>query len=122
MDTDILIDYLRGDPRAVDFIEDKVDHLHLSTISVAELFQGVRDGDERSVLESMLGALTVLPVTEEIAREAGLFRRRYHKSHGCGLADCLIAATALEHGLQLHSLNTRHFPMLADAASPYAKD
>ena len=45
--------------------------------------------------------------------------RRYRGCHGLDLADALIAATALLHGLQLVTLNREHFPMLADLMMPY---
>ena len=121
VDTDILIDYLRGSPQAEDFVESNLEAITVSTITVAELYQGVIEGEERSALDSMTSALTTLPVTEDIAREGGLMCRQYRKSHSIGLADCLIAATAKHHDLPLRSLNIKHFPMLDEIASPYKK-
>ncbi|MFN5219653.1 MAG: hypothetical protein ACK5FE_01870 [Cyanobacteriota bacterium] len=43
-------------------------------------------------------------------------------SHGTGLADALIAASAEAAGATLVTLNRRHFPMLADVLVPYAKE
>jgi predicted nucleic acid-binding protein len=121
VDTDILIDYLRGNPRAETFVESNLETLAISSITVGELYQGVKEGEERSALDSMTSALTTLPVSEEIAREGGLLCRKYRKSHNAGLADCLIAATAKHHNLPLHSLNLKHYPMLKDISSPYKK-
>jgi predicted nucleic acid-binding protein len=121
VDTDILIDYLRGEPQAEEFIESNLESIVISTITVGELYQGVLEGEERSALDSMISALTTLPVTEDIAREGGLLCRQYRKTHRIGLADCLVAATASHHNLPLRSLNTKHFPMLGDIASPYKK-
>ena len=121
VDTDIIIDYLRGDPFAEEFIESNLDDIAVSSITVAELYQGVFEGEERSALDSMTSALTTLPVTEDIAKEGGLMCRQYRKTHNIGLADCLIAATAKYHELPLRSLNTKHFPMLQNISSPYKK-
>ena len=121
VDTDILIDYLRGSPAAADFLESNVDCLAVSSISVAELYQGVREGDERDALESMFGAIQILDLDAEIARVGGLLRREFGKSHGCGLADCLIAATSQVHQLDFFTLNVKHYPMLTDCRAPYAK-
>ena len=121
IDTDILIDYLRGHPNAVSFMEQHIDNLVISTVSVAELYQGVRDGHERTKLSRMVSALTVLPLTEEIAETAGLFRRDFRDRTGCGLADCMIAATASEHHLDLATLNAKHFKMLKTVINPYEK-
>ena len=50
-----------------------------------------------------------------------MHRREYGKSHGVGLADALIAATAEVVGAQLVTLNKKHFPMLDDVYVPYTK-
>jgi predicted nucleic acid-binding protein len=121
VDTDILIDYLRGHPEAGSFLESRLDEVSISAVSVAELYQGVREGRERTLLARMVSALTVLPLTTEIAERAGLFRRDFRATTGCGLADCLIAATAARHGLELATLNGRHFRMLERVVTPYLK-
>lgn len=121
VDTDIWIDYLRGQPQATEFIECHVAGLSISTVSVAELYQGVRDGKEMSKLAKTLSATTILPLTEEIARKAGLYRRDYRSTLGCGLADCMIAATSRHHGIVMATLNARHFKMLEHVITPYEK-
>lgn len=121
VDTDILIDYLRGHPEAGAFLESRFEEVSISAVSVAELYQGVREGRERTLLARMVSALTVLPLTTDIAEKAGLFRRDFRATTGCGLADCLIAATAARHGLELATLNGRHFRMLERVVTPYLK-
>lgn len=121
VDTDVLIDFLRGRAEAVAFLEEHVDVLHVSAVTVAELFQGVREGQERSKLATTLSAMTVLPLTEELAEVAGLLRRDHRATMGCGLADCMIAATASHHQLPLATLNAKHFGMLPDVMVPYRK-
>ena len=121
VDTDVLIDYLRGVPEAIDFLERAVDAVSISAVTVAELYQGVREGEERIKLATTLSALTVLPLTEEIAEKAGLYRREYGSGAGCGLANSMIGATANHHNLALVTLNKRHFPMVSGISQPYAK-
>ncbi len=121
IDTDVLIDFLRGQPQAIEFLERHAEDLVISSVTVAELYQGVRDGEEQTKLARTVSAMTVLPLTEEIAERAGLYRRDFRATNGCGLADCMIAATASHHDLQLASLNARHFTMLPDVRVPYEK-
>ena len=121
VDTDILIDYLRDREDAAQAIEPRLAESFLSVMTVAELYQGVRDGKERIRLGQTLSAFSILTITSEIAEKAGLWSREFRKSHGCGLADCLIAATADSHGLVLMSLNAKHFPMLTGVETPYRK-
>ncbi len=119
-DTDVLIDYLRGLPEAVAIVESRMSGACLSAMTVAEIYQGVREA-ERAKVSRTISSFTVLPITEEIAELGGLLRRD-HKSQGTGLADCLIAATALIHGLKLQTLNVKHFPMLKLVEAPYRKN
>ncbi len=121
VDSDVLIDFLRGHPKAIEFLELHEDDLHISAVTVAELYQGVRDGREKTKLAQTLSATTILPLTEEIAETASLFRRDYRASTGCGLADCMIAATASHHDMELASLNAKHFTMLSKVIVPYRK-
>lgn len=121
VDTDIIIDYLRGQKDAVTFLEHHIEEIHLSAMSVAELFQGVREGKERRQLDAMLEAFTLLPMDIEIAAAAGLLRRKFRDKFGCGLADCIIAATAIHHEMPVFTLNTKHFRMLDNVRMPYSK-
>jgi len=120
-DTDILIDYLRGCSEAVAAIETHTSEAYISVMTVAELYQGVRDGDERAKLAATVSAFTILSITTDIAEQGGLFSRDYRVSHGCGLADCIIAATADSHGLVLCTLNGKHYPMIRTIEVPYRK-
>ena len=78
VDTDILIDYLRGHASAVRFVTDRVDDIVVSAISVAELYAGVRGGSEGSewrTLANFLELLHVEPISGEVAKRGGLYRR-----------------------------------------------
>ena len=94
--------------------------LLISTITIAELFAGVRDGEERRLLERFILAFKVIPVDDDIAKKGGLYRRDYGASHGIGLADALIAATAETKKATLVTLNQRHFPM-SSVSVPFQK-
>ena len=121
IDTDVLIDYLRDQPQAVAFLEGCDQVLSASVITVAELYAGVRDGEERHRLDSFVEAFDLIPLDGKAAVVAGLWRRQYGRSHGTGLADALIAASADAVGGTLVTLNQRHFPMLANLLIPYRK-
>lgn len=123
LDTDVLIDFLRGRPEARDYIAGLPRDVAISVVTVAELHVGVCEGAERQALDTMLATFRILPLDAETARQGGLLRRDYGKSHGVGLNDALIAATALFHGLPLVTLNTRHDPMLGSEQliEPYRK-
>lgn len=121
VDTDVLIDFLRGYAPAVEWLREARNRPLVSVITVAELRAGMRAGEE-SALESLFDALIVLPVDERIATRAGDLRRQFGPGHGTGLADALIAATAIVNQARLVSLNVRHYPMVEGLLSPYHKD
>ncbi len=121
IDTDVVVDYLRAQPKAVRFLNAQSDLLALSAVTVAELYAGVREGKETEILDGFINTFEILPVTEPVARQGGLWRRDYGKSHGVGLADAIIAATAAAAGAALVTLNRRHFPMYPAVKVPYTK-
>lgn len=121
IDTDVMIDFLRGHPKAVALVEANAEVIILSAVVVAELYAGVREGAEQAMLDELVAHLRVEPVTDAIAAAAGLLKRDYGKSHGVGLGDAIVAATALAHNAALLTLNTRHYPMLRNLKAAYVK-
>ncbi len=123
VDTDVLIDFLSGLTEAREFIASLPRDAAISAVTLAELHVGVREGTERQALDSMLATFRILPLDAETARQGGLLRRDYGKSHGVGLNVALIAATAQRNGLPLTTLNIRHYPMLSaeQLIQPYRK-
>jgi predicted nucleic acid-binding protein len=121
IDTDVLIEYLRGRSEAAEYLEGLTSDLCISVISVAELFAGVRGDEEEKSLKQLLLAFVALPVTEKTARLGGLYRRDYGWSHGTGLADALIAATSEENSADLVTFNRRNFPMVSRITVPYER-
>jgi len=120
-DTDVLVDFLRGHPEAVAFVNACSDRIILSSIVVAELYAGVKGEAECMALEDFVSLFRVVPVSAEIAKAGGLYKRDYAKSHEVGLADALLAATAEAENAELKTLNIRHYPMLRDLRPAYDK-
>ena len=71
LDTDVLIDFLRGHPEAIQLLETSDHEFWISAVNVAELYVGVR-GKEREVLDKLIGLLRVVEITTEIAPQAVL--------------------------------------------------
>ena len=97
------------------------DRITLPSIVVAELFAVVREGAEEEVLERFVSLFPIYPVTAEIARTGGLYHRRFGPSHGIGLADAIIAATAAVEAAELKTLNSRHYPMFEGLEPAYRR-
>lgn len=121
LDSDVLVEYLRNHSQAIDYVDGLEGLLLTSVITVAELMAGARNVLERQKIELFLSALEIVPIDYAIAKQGGLFRQQYKQSHGTGLNDALIAATAEVTGATLVSFNHRHFPMIANLLVPYER-
>lgn len=119
LDTCVLVDFLRGKAQAKTFLLGLNQIPYLSALTVAELYGGVREVEERTQLDKLVRLFHVVPVSAEIGKKGGLYRRQYHKSHGVGLADAIIAATAEDIGAAVVTLNKKHFPMISRLVVPY---
>jgi len=119
VDTDVMVDFLRGHSKAVALIQAQSDRIILSSIVAAELYAGVRGADELTTLDNFIRLFRVVPVTPELARVAGLYKKEYARSHGVGLADAILAATAQSEDAELQTLNVKHYPMIEGLKPAY---
>ena len=113
LDSDVIIAWLHGHDPFADLIPTlltKGEVLTWTPVSVAEIFAGVRKGEEQQI-ENLFLVLEPLSLSAEIGRTAGQYMKSYSRSHGVELADALVAATAHFNGLPLWTLNKRHYPM-----------
>ena len=120
-DTDVLIDFLRGIEKAVELVRENSENILVSPITITELYAGARNEKERNDLDSFLALFQTIPVNGEIAKSAGNLKREYFKSHNLGMADCMIAATAIASNAKLKTLNVKHFPMFKKLEAAYLK-
>jgi hypothetical protein len=122
IDSDVLIEHLRGNTDARDWLVQArrtSGPLAISVISLTEIAGGMRSPERREVVR-LLGSMQRFEVTEQVAWRAAGLMREYRRSHsGIGLGDYLIAATALTEGLELATLNVRHYPMFPVLNRPF---
>ena len=113
LDSDVIIEALRGRRRAISELgeaERSGVATYCSAISWAEVFAGVRPGEE-AVTEAFFHARGEVVIDAVTGRRAGAYLSRYAKSHGLEIADALVAAAATTAGLHLWTLNRKHYPM-----------
>ena len=121
LDTDVLVDFFRGHGKAATFVNRHSARVILSSIVIAELYAGVKGDAEQTALGNFVSLFRVVPVSAEIAKAGGLYKRDYGKSHGVGLADAILAATAEAENAELKTLNAKHYPMLKGLRPAYRK-
>lgn len=113
IDTDVLIEHLRGQEEAVNFLKQlavRGSVVFYSVISKAEIFSGIRP-DEEEAVASLFSSMGEVPVDGAVAETAGRYRKKFRPSHGLLLPDALIAASAKKVEAALVTLNKRHYPM-----------
>jgi predicted nucleic acid-binding protein len=109
-DTDILIWYLRGSVKAARAI-DAAEGRAISLVTYMELLQGAKNKQEAHAIKGFLKdfGFATLPLSENIGHRASIYVEEYALSNGMGMADALVAATAVEDASILFSANTKHF-------------
>lgn len=118
MDTTVLIDHLRGDGRARDWLRSLDSPPLCSELTRVEVLVGLRSA-EAGPAERLFSTLAWVAVDESIARLAGELGRRYLPSHRLGVVDLVLAASALSTEAVVATHNVRHFPMFAGLTPPY---
>lgn len=112
IDTSIFIDYFRGGKVWERFLNESkpdINDLYLPTIVVFEIFSGksTKNAHIAKEIKGFLKKFQKIEFTEEIALRAGeLFR---DTTRDLDIPDYIIAASALEIGGTVLTLNKKHF-------------
>ena len=120
VDTNVLIDATRGREPALAFLERAAGDgpIWSSVLVRSELWTGSTRSEEATIAD-LLGRIGWQDVTASIADQAGRLGAPYRRSHKLSVVDLVIAATTLELGGTLATLNVRHYPMFPGLQPPY---
>ena len=116
LDSSIIIDFLRkkDKEKTLLFLLAKGEYkLHVSIISVAELFAGKsiwQDKNAKEALESILSGMNIIFLSADIALKSGEIKARYD----IDLIDSIIASTCILSSMSLATLNLKHFKKIKD--------
>jgi predicted nucleic acid-binding protein len=114
LDTNILIDVLRGEAVALSWLEQQQTP-RISVITWIEVLVGCRDG-EADAVQGWLESFPRLPLDQAISSETVRLRQRL----GLKVPDAIILATARCSQLTLATRNRRDFPLaLGGVLHPY---
>ncbi|MBI2415661.1 MAG: type II toxin-antitoxin system VapC family toxin [Candidatus Kerfeldbacteria bacterium] len=112
IDTNVLILGLAGKMPDAKFLQHVIEDetFCLSVITVAEFFTRA-SGDEEKILEKLFHVFLPLAIDENVAKQAGWYRKKYFKKSQAKLPDYFLAAQAKVYRCTLVTHNTRDFPM-----------
>ena len=115
IDTDVIIWYMRGNLTARETIA-KHREFTISVVTYMELVQGMRNKNELAVLRKALKSWStkIIYITEEISSKAMFYVEQHYLNHSMQLADALIGATAVSHGIPLLTGNAKHYKIVKD--------
>lgn len=111
-DTDVLIWYFRGDPKARTLLANTApDNRWITSVNLMELLQGCRDQDELSDVQAFVAEnfSRILHPKTALSEKAIHLIAQYSLSQGLRVIDALIAAAALLHRATLVTGNIKHF-------------
>jgi predicted nucleic acid-binding protein len=109
LDTNILIQILKGDSVTIKKVENILDTVAISSISAMELYYGAFDKKESRKIEKFLSLFEIIHLNREISTKAIQLIKTYSKSHGLDIPDSLIASCALVNNCKLFTFNIKDF-------------
>jgi len=116
LDTDILSEFLRGNPKVIEKVADHLKEfgfVSLSIITYYEILNGLLYKDAKKQLqkfEDFIQLNKVIPLTLPMAKTAAIIQADLRKKGTeIGHTDTLIAGIAITSELQLITNNTNHF-------------
>ncbi len=120
VDSNILIDAVRARAPALRFLEEAASAgpIWSSVVMRAEVVIGAMP-DEEARITGWFDAIEWQDVTPSIADLAGRLGMPFRRSHSIGMVDLILAATVIELGGALATLNVRDFPMFPGLQPPY---
>ncbi|MDO9299958.1 MAG: PIN domain-containing protein [Anaerolineales bacterium] len=122
LDTDVMIDVLRGYEPAMNWLE-SAEEIGLPGLVAMELIQGCQNTKEQRQLEKALSAYQLYWNSEDDCDRAFLSFSSHHLSDNIGLLDALIAQIAIGINAELATFNVKHYRVLRGLRTiqPYKK-
>lgn len=109
IDSDVLIDYLRGSSTTRDFLFElkKEGILMISVINVVEIYSGrdIKNKKKKKLIDNFIDEFKIITLEKGLSENAGKIRMEYQTP----FADAIIAASAIETKSFLVTRNIKHF-------------
>ena len=116
VDTDVFIDIMRSKPGSLaQLTELEKDHIIcVSVITWLELLVGARDNAEKVKIDQFIARYQVLHLSNSSSQIAARLIDNYTLNYSLFIPDALIAATAIEHDIELYTHNKKDFRYISE--------
>ncbi len=113
VDTDICIDFLKGQEFAISLLKDLLinENAYLSILTYYELLKGAFSKKQEKAVKDLVDGFEIINIDNDIVEIGAKFYRDYRKK-GTTLptVDCLIMATAKKYRMKILTRNVKHYP------------
>ena len=114
IDSDVLIWHLRGERKALNLLKRLRDKerfdLWIGAMQRAEVVFFMRPPEEQATL-LFLAQFQTAPIDQQIIDRAGELYRKWNPRSGTDINDAILAATVMQTGGKIYTLNAKHYPM-----------
>lgn len=124
VDTDVLIDVLRGHPPALQWLTSLGSiPLGIPGFVAMELIQGARNLEEQQRLEAFFSGYQLLWPDQATCSKAFESFARLYLSHGTGILDAMIGQIAVAGGGIIYTFNRKHYEAIEglEVREPYVR-
>lgn len=123
LDTDILIDVLRGNQPAITWFTTLIEVPSIPGFVAMELIQNAKNKQQVNQVFKLIAPLPIIWLTEIDCAMALSDFSQYHLSDGVGLLDALIAHCAIGKNATLCTFNVKHYRIIPHLkiAQPYVR-
>ena len=114
IDSDLLNWHLRGERKALKLLKRLRDKeqfdLWIGAMQRAEVVFFMRPAEQSATL-LFLAQFQTASIDQQIIDKAGEFYRKWNPRKGTEVNDAILAATVLQTGGRIYTLNSKHYPM-----------
>jgi predicted nucleic acid-binding protein len=123
LDTDILIDILRGYLPSVEWFATLTERPAVISVGVMELIQGCRSKRDLALVQQLIAPMEIwYPTSEEMRAALEIFTVHF-LTNRMSVIDAIVGAVAASRSTPLCSFNTRHYQVVQglELCQPYSK-
>lgn len=125
IDTDVIIDFFAGIAPGAEVVSELIsrENAALTSVSVFELYAGVKGKRRLRQVEALIQDLMIFPLDVIEAAMAGeIYTRLKSKGQSIGTHDILIAGICISNALPLYTRNVAHFSRIEGIHIPSAEE